>query len=146
MSMRDGKDQHVSAEDADQRMDSAGEIPFSNEEIAAMVRSATRDGTPPPRKLRLMPHYGVWNKLAALLLAAAILFGLLLMMSGMSQTLISPAVPTMWDFGTAGIHAHPLRALRNGHSDPNANPNGSQPAPWESTPANSFPGQPTEQP
>ncbi len=144
MSMRNGKDQHFSAEEADKRMESAGEIPFSNEEIAAMVRSATRDGTPPPRKLRLMPHYGVWNKLAALLLAAAILFGLLLMMSGMSQALIS--VPTIWDSGTVGTHTRALRDWRNGDSNSFAIPNGSQPAPWESTPANPFPGHPAEQP
>lgn len=144
MSMRNGKDQHVSVEDADERMDSAGEIPFSNEEIAAMVRSATHDGTPPPRKLRLMPHYGVWNKLAALLLATAILFGLCLLMSVQGMRITFSDRAAIRNSETAGIHAHPLRALRNGHSDPN--PNGSQPAPWESTPANSFPGHPTEQP
>ncbi len=143
MSMRNGKDQHLSAEEADKRMESAGEIPFSNEEIAAMVRSATRDGTPPPRKLRLMPHYGVWNKLAALLLAAAILFGLLLMMSvqGRSIAFSGPVDPKALE---AALEA--LRASSNGDSNSLANPNGSQPAPWESNPSNPFPGHPTEQP
>lgn len=124
MSRGNGVDQHLSVQEADRRMESAGEIPFANEEIEAMVRSATRDGTPPPRKLRLMPDHRVCNKFAALLLATAILFGLCLLMSMQGQTLVSPESPAIQSSATAGI----------------------QPAPRKSTPANPFPGHPTEQP
>ena len=142
MSMRNGMDQHLFVEEADKRMESAGEIPFANEEIEAMVRSATREGTPPPRKLRLMPDHGVCNKLAALLLATAILFGLCLLMSMQGKRITFPERAAIQSSATAGISPQELRAWGNGYSGPN----GSQPAPRKSTPANPFPGHPTEQP
>ena len=96
----------VSAEEADKRMESAGEIPFSPEEIEAMVRSAIAAG-PPPRP-RLLPHD--WNGFAALLLASATLLGL-------SLTGSLPGRPTppssVLHSAAAEIHAHALRARRN---------------------------------
>lgn len=83
---------HISMEEADRRMESAGEIPFSKQEIEAMVRRATTDPTPPPG-IRVTSRRAVWNKVAAVLIAAAILLGCLLLMSvGRIGTLASGAV------------------------------------------------------